>query len=60
MDPYLWRNISYVASFMGAALVLFGTVGTIYFGRLVEAIAPYNKIITYNINEIDNYRSLIM
>lgn len=43
MDAYLWRTISYVAVFIGTALVLVGSVGTWYFGKRLEAIAPYKQ-----------------
>ena len=41
MDPLLWRTASYVVVFFGTALVLVGSVGTWYFGNLVEAVAPF-------------------
>lgn len=41
MDPLWWRTASYVVVFLGTALVLAGSIGTWYFGNLVEAVAPF-------------------
>jgi hypothetical protein len=43
MDPLWWRTASYAVVFVGTALVLAGSVGTWYFGSLVEQVAPYRQ-----------------
>jgi hypothetical protein len=41
MNAATWRTISYVVVFAGTLLVLAGSIGTWYFGNLVEAVAPF-------------------
>jgi len=43
LDPFFWRTASYVAVFVGTALVLLGSVGTWHFGNEAERAAPYRQ-----------------
>jgi hypothetical protein len=43
MDANFWRTLSYIAVSLGTALVLIGTIGTWYFGKRLEAVAPYRQ-----------------
>jgi hypothetical protein len=43
MDPSFWRSVCYVVVFLGATLVVTGTIGTYYFGARMEATAPYRQ-----------------
>jgi len=43
MDPNIWRTVSYVVVFVGTGLVLVGSIGTWYFGKRVEDIAPFSQ-----------------
>ena len=43
MDPNFGKTLSYIIVFFGTACVLLGSIGTYYFGKQVEAIAPYKQ-----------------
>ncbi len=43
MDPNFWRTASYILVFVGTGLVLTGSIGTWYFGKLSEETAPYRQ-----------------
>ena len=43
MDPNFGKTLSYIIVFFGTACVLLGSIGTYYFGKQVESIAPYTQ-----------------
>jgi len=43
MDPNFGKTLSYIIVFFGTLCVLLGSIGTYYFGKQVEAIAPYKQ-----------------
>jgi hypothetical protein len=67
MDPLWCRTVSYIMVFIGTGLVLFGSVGTWYFGNLVEQVAPYrapirsaSSTVEVFIKSIDPYNNMYM
>jgi len=43
MDPGFWRSVCYVVVFLGAALVVTGSIGTYCFTARMEAVAPFRQ-----------------
>ncbi len=43
MDPNFGKTLSYIIVFFGTLCVLLGSIGTYYFGKQAEAIAPYKQ-----------------
>lgn len=53
MDSYLLKNISTAVLIGGAIATALGTVGTLYFGKRVETVAPYQQPIHTGIAAVE-------
>lgn len=53
MDPSFWRIVCYVIVYLGATLVVTGTIGTYYFGTRMEAVAPYRQTVKTATAEVE-------